>query len=151
MKKNAFSLYEQILIFFDPKIQQLEYNSFQRPFLIQTSGLDGIFRIKTDVYSAFYLAVAPTGSLADILINSKRRDAEGRTDLSGRSFLELHDFDMLQEAKLTKQHGQHIHPVCTGQQLIAHQQESPAALAGDYGINHLKDSAFGGRGGDCAN
>ena len=57
---------------------------------------------------------------------------------------------MLEEAELAEEHGEHIHAVGAGEELIPHEEEGAAALAGDHGIHHLEDGTLRGRGGDGA-
>ena len=130
------------------EIEQFQHDSFQRTVLVQPAGFYAVFRFETDIHRFLHLPVAPARSLADVLIRGKGRDAERRTNVGSRSLFILHDPDMLQETELAKQHGEHIHPVGTGEQLIAHQEKSPAALPGNNGIHHLEDRAFRGRRGD---
>ena len=57
---------------------------------------------------------------------------------------------MLEEAELAEVHGEHIHAVGAGEELIAHKEEGAAALAGNHGVHHLEDGTLRGRGGDGA-
>ena len=105
------------------EIQDLQHHGLEDAFLIQSAGFHAVFRIKTAGHSVFDLTVAPGSGLADILIHGKRRDAEGGADLRGGALLILHDFDMLQKAELAKEHGEHIHSIRAGEELIPHQQK----------------------------
>ena len=125
------------------EVEELQHDGFEGSFLIETAGLDAVLGVEADIHGVFDLAIGPAGGLADILIHGEGRDAQGRTDLGGGTLFILHDLDMLEKAELAEEHREHIHAVGTGEELIPHEEEGAAALAGDHGIHHLEDGALG--------